>query len=144
MARAEIADRRQGMPGMKTRILGLATGLALAVAANAPAQAQFMSGSYPIIVVPPPAQNMVLPTAEAGSAAETRRSAARRVAAGPDPVPLSGADEGLRVSSGFARRLRRQRIGGAYWMPPLFQSSFRPRGMPSFVWTPTLRSKISP
>jgi hypothetical protein len=32
------------------------------------------------------------------------------------------------------------RIGGAYWMPPLFQSEFRPRGIFSFDPSPTLRS----
>jgi hypothetical protein len=47
---------------MKARHLGLATGLAIALAAGGPAQAQFMTGPYPVIVVPPPpAQNFVLP-----------------------------------------------------------------------------------
>ena len=32
------------------------------------------------------------------------------------------------------------RIGGAYWMPPAFQSWFSPRGMCSFNSAPTLRS----
>ena len=32
------------------------------------------------------------------------------------------------------------RIGGAYWMPPAFQSWLRPRGMSSFDPAPTLRS----
>ena len=46
---------------MKARVLGVAAGLALAVATSA-AEAQFMSSPYPaIIAVPPPAQNLVLP-----------------------------------------------------------------------------------
>ncbi|HZZ61108.1 MAG TPA: hypothetical protein VFE63_08050 [Roseiarcus sp.] len=39
---------------MKAKILGLASGLALAFAAGAPARAQFMSSPYPVIIVPPP------------------------------------------------------------------------------------------
>ena len=31
-------------------------------------------------------------------------------------------------------------IGGAYWMPPLLQSEFSPRGIFSFDSAPTLRS----
>ncbi len=47
---------------MKSRILVAAAGFALAVAANAPAKAQFMSSPYPVIIVPPPpAQNLVMP-----------------------------------------------------------------------------------
>jgi hypothetical protein len=39
-----------------------AAGLALAGLTAVPAQAQFMSGPYPVIVVPPPpAQQMVMP-----------------------------------------------------------------------------------
>jgi hypothetical protein len=46
---------------MKSKILGLAAGFALVVAANAPAEAQYMS-NYPVIIVPPPpAQNLSLP-----------------------------------------------------------------------------------
>ena len=46
---------------MKPRVFCAAAGLAFAVAASAPAEAQFMT-SYPaIIVVPPPAQNYVMP-----------------------------------------------------------------------------------
>ncbi len=59
-------------------------------------------------------------------------------AASAGPMPLPRPDEGLSVAG------RRQRIGGAYWTPPSSQSAFRPRGMPSLVWTPTLRSNISP
>ena len=40
----------------------MGAGAVLAVVASHPAQAQFMSGNYPVIVVPPPpAQNLVLP-----------------------------------------------------------------------------------
>ena len=72
----------RGEPIMKARIPGLAAGLALAVAATAPAQAQFMTGPYPVIIVPPPpAQNLVVPQAPrpaqqpkpAGSAAARQR-----------------------------------------------------------------------
>ncbi len=39
-----------------------AAGFALAGLTGAPAQAQFMSGPYPVIVVPPPpAQQMIMP-----------------------------------------------------------------------------------
>ena len=41
--------------------MGVGVGAALAVAANPPAQAQFMTGNYPVIIVPPPAQNFVVP-----------------------------------------------------------------------------------
>ncbi len=45
---------------MKAKVFGLAA--ALALAASAPADAQFMGGNYPVIIVPPPpAQNLVLP-----------------------------------------------------------------------------------
>jgi hypothetical protein len=48
---------------MKAKIPGLAAGLALALATNAPAEAQFMSSPYPVIIVPPPqVQNPVVPT----------------------------------------------------------------------------------
>ena len=47
---------------MRSKIWVLAAGLALAVAANAPADAQYMSSPYPVIIVPPPpAQNLILP-----------------------------------------------------------------------------------
>jgi hypothetical protein len=37
-------------------------GLAVAfLLATGPAESQFMSGTYPVIIVPPPAQNMVMP-----------------------------------------------------------------------------------
>jgi hypothetical protein len=39
----------------------LGVGGALAVAASSPAQAQFMTGNYPVLIVPPPAQNPVVP-----------------------------------------------------------------------------------
>ncbi len=49
---------------MKSKILGYAAGLALVVSASPEARAQFMSTPYPaIIVVPPPAQNYVVPRA---------------------------------------------------------------------------------
>src|SRR5262249_51957428 len=38
----------------------------------------------------------------------------------------------------------RQRIGGAYWMPPLFQRLLMPRGMASLDPVPTFRSNTSP
>jgi len=39
---------------------------------------------------------------------------------------------------------RRQRTGGAYISPPLFQRLLTPRGSFSADFGPTLRSKISP
>ncbi len=51
-----------GAETMKSKLLGVAAGLALAVAGNAPAEAQFMSSPYPVIIVPPPpAQNLIMP-----------------------------------------------------------------------------------
>jgi hypothetical protein len=51
-----------GKPATKARISRLGVGVAvLAVAASPPAEAQFMTGSYPVIIVPPPAQNFVVP-----------------------------------------------------------------------------------
>jgi hypothetical protein len=46
---------------MKARILCLGVGAAIAVIASPPALAQFMTGNYPVVVVPPPpAQNLVV------------------------------------------------------------------------------------
>jgi len=46
---------------LRSKGFGLTGGLALFVLClSAPAQAQFMT-SYPVIIVPPPAQNLVLP-----------------------------------------------------------------------------------
>ncbi len=59
---AGTAKGRLGEPKMTSKIFALAAGLAFAVAANAPAKAQFMSSPYPVIIVPPPpAQNLILP-----------------------------------------------------------------------------------
>jgi hypothetical protein len=53
---------RQGKPVLKELVLGSAARLAIAVAMSTPAQAQYMTGSYPAsIVIPPPTQNLVLP-----------------------------------------------------------------------------------
>ena len=49
----------------------------------------------------------------------------------------SSPDSRLR---GFRNDLGPHRIGGAYWMPPVLQSWFRPRGNASFEPAPTLRS----
>ena len=47
---------------MKAKLLGAAAGLALLIAASAPAKAQFAAPSYPVIIVPPPpAQGLVMP-----------------------------------------------------------------------------------
>ena len=46
---------------MATKVLGVMATLALiALGATVPARAQFMS-NYPVIIVPPPAQNLVAP-----------------------------------------------------------------------------------
>ena len=47
----------------------------------------------------------------------------------------AGHDEQLGV-----RCIEAYLIGGAYWMPPLLQSEFSPRGIFSFDPSPTLRS----
>lgn len=39
----------------------VAGALALAGFATAPARAQFMTGAYPVLIVPPPAQSLVIP-----------------------------------------------------------------------------------
>ena len=50
-----------GKPIVNSKVFGAVAGLALSVVSGAPAYAQFMS-SYPVvIVVPPPAQNLVMP-----------------------------------------------------------------------------------
>jgi hypothetical protein len=69
---------------MKSKILGLAAGLALAVATSLPAQAQFMSSPYPVIIVPPPAQKLVVPK-PAPKQAEPPKTAAP-----PPDAPPSG------------------------------------------------------
>jgi hypothetical protein len=51
-----------GEPMTKAKTLSLAAGLALAVAMNAPSEAQYMSSPYPVIIVPPPpAQYPIVP-----------------------------------------------------------------------------------
>jgi hypothetical protein len=49
-----------GKPARKARILRLGVGAALAAAASPLAQAQYMTGNFPVIIVPPPAQNLVV------------------------------------------------------------------------------------
>jgi hypothetical protein len=46
---------------MNSKAFGAVAALALPVVAGAPAHAQFMSGYPVVIVVPPPAQNLVMP-----------------------------------------------------------------------------------
>jgi len=68
---------------MTSRIFALAASLGFAVAANAPAKAQFMSSPYPMIVVPPPpAQNLILP-----KPAPRRDEPPRTTAPPPDASP---------------------------------------------------------
>ncbi len=129
---------------MKAQVFAAAAGLATALAASAPADAQFM-GNYPVIIVPPPpAQNLGVAKACAEAGQAQHLCAAARSIRAAGPVPLPGPDEGLPIDPLRERQIRAQRIGGAYWMPPLSHSSFSPRGMPSFEWTPTLRSNTSP
>ena len=45
---------------MRAKAFGLAAGFALALGSAAPADAQFFA-NYPVIIVPPPAQNLVMP-----------------------------------------------------------------------------------
>jgi hypothetical protein len=50
-----------GSRQLNSKVFGAVAGLALPVVAGAPAHSQFMS-SYPVvIVIPPPAQNLVMP-----------------------------------------------------------------------------------
>src|SRR5438105_4385886 len=71
----------------------------------------------------------------------------------PQPARPPSARRSLATNSGGGLRASTvmvttggydQRIGGAYWIPPLFQSWLSPRAMPSFEPAPTLRSKDSP
>ena len=56
---------------------GIAAAVALGFAATSPAQAQFMApGGYPMIIVPPPAQSVVIPRKP-------------RPAPAPAPAPVS-------------------------------------------------------
>ena len=66
MKTVAAADRRLMELGMgndlHARASLAAAGFVLAALAAGPANGQFMSGTYPVIVVPPPpAQNMVMP-----------------------------------------------------------------------------------
>ena len=75
-------------------------------------------------------------TDEAGRAAcmcDTLCEAATLTGAGLNP---GAAGEAARLSPLNARP---QRIGGAYWMPALFHSAFRPRAICSFDPEPMLR-----
>jgi hypothetical protein len=68
---------------MKAKIPGLAAGLALALATNAPAEAQFMSSPYPVIIVPPPqVQNPIVPNPTPKQAQPPKTSAPQ-----PDSPP---------------------------------------------------------
>ncbi len=71
--------------GLRFRARCAAGGLALAWLATAPAQAQFMTGSYPVIIVPPPAQTMVMP--KLPKPRETPPPAP------PSPLPDAGVDQ---------------------------------------------------
>ena len=80
-----LAGPAQGEPIMKRGIRGWGAALAFAVVAASPAEAQFMTGPYPVIVVPPPpAQNYVIPRP---SPAQTPRpDAPPRDASGPPEI----------------------------------------------------------
>ncbi len=54
----EAASQRGFM--MKAKALGFVVGIAVAAGAIGPADAQFFP-NYPVIIVPPPAQNLVVP-----------------------------------------------------------------------------------
>ena len=125
---------------MKTNAIRRASGVALfAFAAPFPAYGQFMS-NCPIIIVPPPAQEYVQPKPAPRSPPERSKP--------PDTPAQAAPAQGGTMRGGGTCPIRlassAQRIGGAYWMPPLFQSSLNPRGMPSFELAPTLRSNTSP
>ena len=67
--------------GLHARALLPAAGLALGALAAGPANAQFMSGTYPVIVVPPPpAQSIVIPR-------KPKPQSAQPVAPQPPPAP---------------------------------------------------------
>ena len=68
---------------MKARAFGFAVGIALAAGAVAPADAQFFA-NYPVIIVPPPAQNMAIPKPAPRPAAKPAQPA---TAAAPGNAP---------------------------------------------------------
>jgi hypothetical protein len=61
MRRRGSRIQAQGEPTVRAKIARFATALTLGGLATAPAQAQFGPMPFPLIVVPPPAQNMVVP-----------------------------------------------------------------------------------
>jgi hypothetical protein len=61
---------------MKAKTLRLAAGFALALAANAPAEAQFMSSPYPVIIVPPPQEQKPIVPKPAPKLVQPPRTAA--------------------------------------------------------------------
>lgn len=70
---------------MTTKVFSLAAELALAVGGNDPAQAQYMSSPYPVIVVPPPpAQNLVAPKSPPKQAEPPKTSAPPPNSSPPD------------------------------------------------------------
>ena len=129
--------------GLGLRALLAVAGVALGLAAAGPARAQYFSPGYPaVIAVPPPAQGMVDSEEDpARGSASGRSGAAYRTTSRRRTTPAA-----TKVGRGFASRPADPAYctAGAYWMPPLSHSSFRPRGIPSLVCAPTLRSKISP
>ena len=81
---------------MRSKVFGAVASLSVAVVADAPAHAEFMS-SYPaVIVIPPPAQYLVMPKPAPKPQAEHIRAAVCCAAARPEPV-LSRQDEGLPI-----------------------------------------------
>ncbi len=92
----------------------VAGALALAGFATAPAQAQFMTGAYPVLIVPPPAQSSgdsQAAKAQANSAARTLRAAARHE--GRSEQVLPGPRENLLER----RRLRTSPTTGEHRFP---------------------------
>jgi hypothetical protein len=74
---------------MKAKAFGLAACVALACAASAPAEAQFMS-NYPVLVVPPPqAQTLVMPPKPS-----TPKPAPPKPAASAQPPPTPSTPPG--------------------------------------------------
>ena len=66
----------------------------------------------------------------------------RRTSSGGDNSS-NGSDRG-QAARGQSAQPSGQRIGGAYWMPPLVHSLFKPRSILSGEPCPTLRSNNSP
>ena len=127
---------------MKTNAARFAAGLVLLSAgAPLPACAQFIYP--PVLVVPPPAQNYTPKPVYRPPPRQTETCGYAGARIQGRALRRQDVGAGLGPRQARARQGRGYRIGGAYRMPPLSQSSFSPRGIPSFESAPTLRLNTS-